>query len=363
LCKSSANPNPWHGSCCSINKENELSQKTRDFALWVVVLSWPLAAADGKAVKPSHVRVENARSEAGVLWREPRDIGSRNLYYGPGGEKDQPRGPFTFVEEDMNGTNPKYIVLGRDKVKWTVKLGLEARPETVAARLVWAAGYFANEDYFLQDLQVQGMPAHLKRGAKQVGPDGTMHAVRLKRHLDDEKDLGNWSWSNGPYTGTRELNGLRVMMALINNWDLKNVNTAIYGMKDGSGQEYMVSDLGASFGTTGLSFPFSQSKGDLKSYVHSKFIGRERPDYVDFRIPSRPSLIYIFDLPDFVRRVHMEKVTHHVPRADAEWIGHILAGLSANQIRDAFRAAGYTQEEINAFAQVVESRIAELNRL
>ena len=92
--------------------------------------------------------VETAvNSTAGaVLWRQPADIGTRNLFYGPGGEKDQPQGPFTFIEEDLNGTNPKYVVRDRNKVKWTVKLGMEARPETVASRLVWAVGYLTNED-------------------------------------------------------------------------------------------------------------------------------------------------------------------------------------------------------------------------
>ena len=48
-------------------------------------------------------------------------------------------------------------------VRWRVKLGPEARPETVATRLLWAPGYFANEDYFLRNLRVEDMKP-LKRG-------------------------------------------------------------------------------------------------------------------------------------------------------------------------------------------------------
>ena len=342
-----------------------MSRNMQGFALLaaISVLGFPLTAADGDGAKPVVKRVESARSEPGALWRDPADIKSRNLFYGPGGEKDQPHGPYTFDEEDLKGTNPKYIVRGPDKVKWTVKLGLEARPETAATRLVWAAGYSANEDYFLQEMQIKGMPAHVKRGAKEIGPEGTVHAVRLKRHLNDEKDLGTWSWLDGPYTGTRELNGLKVMMALINNWDLKDDNTAIYGMKDGGSQSYMVSDLGASFGAPGLSFPFKHSKDDLKAYEHSKFIRRANAEFVDFRTPSRPALIYMFRLPEFMMRVHLEQVTHRVPRADAEWMGQILSRLSEDQIRDAFRASGYSPDEIESFTKAVEGRIAELTRL
>src|SRR5579871_7060996 len=84
-----------------------------------------------------------------ILWREPSDISSRNLFYGPGGSAHSPHGRFTFVKEDLNGTNPKFVVRDSEGIKWKVKLGDEARPEIAATRLVWAAGYFANEDYFL----------------------------------------------------------------------------------------------------------------------------------------------------------------------------------------------------------------------
>ena len=219
---------------------------------------------------------------------------------GPAASKHQPHGPFKFVEEDLNGTNPKFVVRDRDKVKWTVKLGIEARPETVASRLVWAVGYFTNEDYFLQDLQVEGMPPHLKRGGNQIGPGGSMHAVRLKRHLEDQKKIGNWKWRDDALAGTRELNGLKVMMALINNWDLKDENNEVYGKKDGNEQVYMVSDLGRASEPPDCRFRSAALKGISTSYIHSKFIGKISAEYVDFRTPSRPALIYVFNLPRFI---------------------------------------------------------------
>src|SRR5579863_9440720 len=110
----------------------------------IAFLSLPLAGGDPAKGKSRRGSTENAQSASAILWREPTDIRSRNLFYGPGGEKHQPEGPFTFVEEDLNGTNPKYVVRDVHKIKWTVKLGMEARPETVATRLVWAPGYFAS---------------------------------------------------------------------------------------------------------------------------------------------------------------------------------------------------------------------------
>ena len=91
-----------------------------------------------------------------VLWRDPgADL---NLYYGAGGRDREPRGPFTFIKEDERGSSPKYTVRDAAGVKWKIKLGLEARPETAASRLVWAAGYFANEDYLVPSCVSTGFP-------------------------------------------------------------------------------------------------------------------------------------------------------------------------------------------------------------
>lgn len=330
----------------------------------LAALSVPVFGKDAKGSKSRGAKVESTRTGAAILWRDPADIPSRDLYFGPGGKQHQPpTTTFTFVEEDLNGTNPKFVVRDQDGVKWTIKPGEEARPETVATRLVWAAGYFANQDYFLPDLRVQDMPLPVKRGKKLIGADGSMQNVRLKRHLEGEKKIDNWSWRDSPFTGTRELNGLRVMMALINNWDLKDANNAVYQDQHSSERIYMVSDLGASFASTGHSFPHRRSKGDLDRYEHSKFIARMSPEYVDFRAPSRPSIMCSGRLISYFQRLHLEWIGKNIPRADARWMGEVLARLSSNQIRDAFRAGGYSPGEVEAFAKIVQDRIAELTGL
>ena len=116
----------------------------------------------------------------------------------------------------------------RTKKKWKAKLGIEAQPETVATRLLWAVGYFANENYYFPELKVEDLPPRLTRGQEFVGSASEVKGVRLQRHPADEKKAGNWSWHKNPFTGTRQFNGLRVMMALLNNWDLKDENNAIF---------------------------------------------------------------------------------------------------------------------------------------
>jgi hypothetical protein len=333
------------------------------FTVFCLSIAGPAKTA--KRSKAAREVAEITTQAPAVLWREPADISSRNLYYGPGGKAHQPRDEvYSFDKEDMDGSNPKFDVIDSSGVKWKVKLGEEARPETVASRLVWAVGYFTNEDYFMPVLRVKEMP-RLRRGRKLVTPDGIVYGVRLKRHLSGEKKLGEWQWMKNPFTGTRELNGLRVLMAVINNWDLKDENNDVYEVRAPQGPEllYVVKDLGSSFGTAGFGWTRRGSKGNLKAYTHSKFIRQATPEYVDFYVPARAALDHAPALHEFKMRLRMRWIGRHIPRTDARWMGDLLARLSAAQIRDAFRAAGYTPEQVEGFSRVVERRIAQLEEL
>jgi len=322
-----------------------------------LILCFLVVGGESK-VKPG-VPKEAPKSGA-VLWRDPVDITSRNLFYGPGGEAHIPNGTFTFESEDMSGTNPKFDVVDQDGVKWRVKLGPEARPETAASRFVWATGYFANEDYFMPVLHVEQMQ-RLHRGRNLVMPGNVVANVRLKRHLKDEKKIGIWTWHKDPFTGTREWNGLRVLMAIMNNWDLKDVNNSIYQTRSDPPEErYAVSDLGASFGPTGLNWML---KGNPAAYCSSKWIKSVSAEFIDFNVPSGPAMNYYIDFPELGRRMGLVWLGRHIPRQDARWMGDLLGRLSNQQIVDAFRAAGYSPLEVEELSTTFQHRIADLKKL
>ena len=324
----------------------------------------PTANAQNRYVAPGAAG-EITQPVLTELWREPKDIRSENLFYGPGGREHEPKGPFTFVKEDLDGTNPKYDVRDEEGVKWKIKLGAEARPETVASRFVWAIGFHADEDYFLPEVRVVGLPVRVHRGQKLIEAGGVMRNVRLKRE-EGEKKVDIWSWRNNPFVDTRELDGLRVMMAVINNWDLKDENNAIRDEKrkdDGDKRVYEVSDLGASFGTTGRGLSHTKSKGNLRAYTRSKFIKKERLETVDFNVPSRPAMVILFNPHEFFSRMGLRWIGRDIPRQNARWIGDLLGELSSDQIRDAFRSGGYEGQELDGFTTDFEQRIAELKKL
>jgi hypothetical protein len=295
-----------------------------------------------------------------VIWHPTVDVNQLNLLYGAGGKEDAltPGAKYKFKKEDMNGTSPKFDVEDDKGIKWRVKLGQEPRAETAATRLLFAAGYFVDEDYYVDELHVEGLPP-LKRGQSFVTDDGVVHGARLERRMKEVKKLGNWDWFKNPFVGTKEFNGLRVMVALVNDWDLKTINNSIYEVNDEA--EYAVSDVGATFGKTGD--PLHRSKSVLKDYEDSKFIDKVTTDFVDFVMHSRPPLFAAINIPNYEKRTHMQAVTKHVPRADAKWLGERLSQLTEEQIRDCFRAGGYTKEEVDGYSTVIQKRIAALKAL
>jgi hypothetical protein len=303
---------------------------------------------------------EHATKAPEVIWRNPGDMASLNLFYGAGGKQHapDPNGTFTFVKEDVQATSPKFDIEDQRGVQWRVKLGEEPQSETAATRFLWAAGYFVDEDYYLAELKVRGLVT-LHRGEKFVLADGTVHRARLERKRNEVKKAGSWDWFDNPFLNKRELNGLRVMMSLVNNWDLSEENNSIDEI-DGQ-RRYVVSDLGATFGNTGNSI--TRSKSEPKDYADSTFVQSTTSGFIDFVLHSRPFLLSAINVHNYRDRTRMEEVTKHIPRADAKWLGRRLSMLSRKQIRDGFRAGGYTQEQIELYTQVMRKRIAKLRAL
>jgi len=324
-----------------------------------------------KQEKPNKSAKEEKAAEysnwPAVLWHDPSEIAALDVVGGPGGRDKAPRADdqFTFVEEDLNGTSTKFYVKDSSGVPWLVKVGDEAKPETAAARFVWAMGYFADQDYYVEFLHVANMQK-LTHGHGHNKITSDIHGARLKRADVSGKKIANWSWFNNPFIGTREFNRLRALMAVINNWDLTTENNKIYPVN--AEREYVVSDLGASFGKTGspavhLPLPHA-TKGVLKDYANARLIRQTAADSVTFEMRTKgPFFERPFKRDYFRMYTCAEQVAANIPIADARWLGQQLSRLTPQQIRDIFRASGYSPEEVEGYAKAVEARIAQLRAL
>jgi len=295
------------------------------------------------------------------IWQASGATAALDLIYGAGGQAHAPGAAsvFTFVSDDPAATSPKFDVVDERGVEWKVKLGSESQSETAATRFLWAAGYLTDEDYYLADLRVQGLPVPLKRGQEFMSADGAVHGARMERKHAANTKLGDWDWFENPFVGNRELNGLRVMMSLLNSWDLKQVNNAIYVVN--GERHYVVSDVGATFGKTGNAM--TRTRGVPKDFEDSKFIDKVTPDFIDFVLNSRPLFLGAIAVSNYAERTKMEQITKHIPRADVQWLAQRLSVLTAGQIRDGFRAGGFDADEVEILARALGLRIAALGAL
>lgn len=305
-----------------------------------------------------------------VLWRNPGNISGRDLRYGPGSYRLAPQAPFTFIEEDKSGESPKFDVKDARGITWRVKLGPEAQSETVATRLVWAVGYFAEESYYFDRVQVHGLP-RLSRGREYVGRDTRMiYGARFEPRREEVERGPAWGWNDNPFKDTRELNGLKVLMILLNNFDARPANNRVFYVSNSAGRRearYTVSDLGATLGKAdGLGG--RRTKNNLKDFLSTRFVTGTEDEgrTVEFDYDTRPTKLGVFSIfyPPYYRgEVKKEKTMRGIPTEHARWIGSLLAQLSDEQLREAFRAASYNRTIMEGYVRALRDRINQLTRL
>src|SRR5262249_11010834 len=141
---------------------------------------------------------------------------------------------------------------------------------------------------------------------------------------------------------TRELNGLKTMMVLLNNWDTFKKNNRVLHVKDTDEANYTVTDLGATLGAVG-GFGRHRSKNNANDFERRRFIskvenGKVKFDY-DLKL-KKFGLISVIYPPYFFRQRKATNAMQHIPVEHARWIGSQLAQLSDDQLGDTFRAAG-----------------------
>ena len=147
------------------------------FRRWTLVIAALVISC--AAIAPAQNPAKDSSSDAPAIWHDPGDIKSKDLLNGPGGEKHHPQLPVKFLKEDKHGQNSKFDVEDENGAKWKAKLGIEAQPEVVATRLLWAIGYFTNDNYYVPNLEVKELPAHLHRGQGHVISPGHLDGARL----------------------------------------------------------------------------------------------------------------------------------------------------------------------------------------
>jgi len=297
--------------------------------LLMLVLAFSAAAQDDKKKDKDG---KKPLTGTPVMWKDPTDLESRNLILGAGGEDMKPDiSKVTFIEQKTGGFSTKYRVRDGKGNEWIAKVGKEAQTDTAANRLVWALGYETEIAYLIPHLKIEGK--------------GEYDNVRMEARPANVKRAGNWMWANNPFMDKPEFKGLKILMVMLNNWDMKDDNNEILatrGDTTGEGElRYIISDLGGTFGKTGGFM--SRSRNKPSDYVKADFIKKVNGDVIDFNYNGKN-----------------QKLFEGITLADARWLSDLLKRLSDEQIKDAFRSANYSPEEVNQLAGAFKDRINQL---
>jgi hypothetical protein len=345
----------------SFNKSNAiLAMLKSSVAVFIIAALGAGYAAERASATPTRrepVRASaTAEDQAPVLWRDPGEIDKLDFTNGPGGAQGRPEPPFRLVSESLAGSTPKIRVVDSKGVEWMVKFGEEVRSQTFASRLAWALGYFALPIYFIPNGRIDGVTP-LKRAAKYVKPDGRFTDASFEVYVDSSVrwlgDERSWSWTTNPFVGTHPLNGLKIVLMLLSDWDNKDArdlkhgsNTVILLYPDGEAR-YLVIDWGGSMGAWGGYL--SRSKWNCKGF--------EQQTHDLVRAVHDGVLQWGYSgqhTDDFIKDIHAE---------DARWLLTYLDHISDSQLHDALLASGATPFDAQCFGDALRKRIVALQTL
>jgi len=273
-----------------------------------------------------------------ILW-ENVDTASLDLFNGPGGTAMRPDiSRIEFIKEETQGHNKKFRIKDAKGQIWVAKLGSEAQPETSAVRLLHGLGYKTEVNYLVPELTIPGK--------------GTHKNVRLEARPENIERLDEWKWKENPFIGTNELQGLKIMMVFLTNWDLLDLQNKVLRVDNNRTVEhhFIISDLGATFGKLGNNnlpflFRLGRKTNDPGTWYESGFVSKVEDGMIDFDFKGKG-------------RGLMEDISVE----NGRWIAGRLAMLSDKQLDDAFRAANYSPDEVKLLRHGVRERTAELEK-
>ena len=302
----------------------------RSFVVAASILAVITACASRTMVKSSGPQ----KAAIAELWSAP--TAPRSLLHGVGGPElaPPPDVKYKVIAIKVGGFSDGYTVVGPEKREWSAKLPPEASTEVVASRILWAVGFHQPPIYFLREWQAEGSDlSNPQLPARFREKDPSLHGLTSE---------GDWSYYENPFVGTKELNGLLMLHALLGNSDLKDSNNTLYTLKrphEGAARWYVSRDVGHTFGRTGV---IGAPRGHIEVFEKAPFIVGVANGFVQF---------------DF-KGLHRE-LFRQIPVADVRWMCEQLNKLTDEQWRDAFRAGGYEPGLADRFIRALKKKIAE----
>ena len=309
----------------------------RTINIAIVALSVTIGAACAGVKVPK--AATSPKPPAASMWIEPTNLAGRDLYYGPWGKEHapDPNGVYTLVELKHTGVNLGMTVKDDKGREWSVKqpypggLDSEAPVEVTLSRLLSAVGYHQPPIYFLRAFTLKD------DFGKRVEVGG-----RFRLKDDKMKETGAWKWEDNPFVGSKEYQGLIVLLTMFNSTDLKNSNNSLYEFRDGDlvKQFYLARDLGAALGDTNRIAP---RKNDPDSFEKEPYILGVSNGHVQFAYNG------------WYKNLTIDRITPE----EVAWASELLGSLTDKQWADAFRAGGYEPAVARRFIAKLKEKVEQ----
>jgi hypothetical protein len=314
--------------------ESALTPATRRHVfVWIACATAVLATGCQRTIRSTLPGPPGA-AQIAELWVEPER--GRDLFHGVGGKRlaPDPAARYTVIEIKRGGFSRGYTVVGPDGREWSVKFPPEAPTEIVASRIHWGIGYHQPPVYYLQQWT-----------AKDATSPNPQLPARFREKKPDFHGLDSevpWSYYENPFVGTRQLNALLALQAMLGNSDLKDDNNALYELQrevEGAKRWYVARDLGHTFGRTGV---LEAPRGDINVFEQTPFVRGVANGKVRFEYRGRHKELFA-----------------DIGVADVRWLCTRLAALTDAQWQDAFRAGGYDKPLADRFIRRLKQKIEE----
>jgi hypothetical protein len=292
-----------------------------------------------------------------LIWTDPKPLTVADWTWGPGGPARAPQPPFRFIRENLGGTNPKIDVADGQGALWTVKFGGEVHAETFMSRFLYALGYHAEPVYYVPEGVILGANG-LKRSKPFLSRAGKFRRARFKRCDENGMvyaDEIEWAWNANPFLGSRELNGLKIVMMLASNWDGKDArdrggsNTAVFVQPSSRPKAYIYSftDWGSTLGTWGGFF--QRGRWDPAGYERQTkhFVQGLRNGTIVWGYTGK----------------HKRDIVDGITTEDVLWLTPYLHRITDEDLRTGLVASGANAADAERFSRSIRNRIAQLDSI
>jgi len=332
-------------------------------------------------------------------WYEHRVTGGERLSpdeirRGPPGEPPSSSGPLTVVDGKLDGVTPGFTVEDRRGNRYLLKFdppaypGLTSGADAVASRLFWAAGYHVPHDAVIdldpdrlvleEDVTVETAEgdrpltcADIETALERTGrrPDGTVRALaslfvpgtpkgpfRFEGTREDDPN------DYYPHEHRRELRGLWVLSAWLNNVDLRVTNTLDTFIEPTGYLRHYLIDFGTTLGS-GAIRPLNPREGMEYAFDPGPFFARWATlglyrvgwEGVD-GTPIHPSLGWFsaerFD-PGAWKPFTGNASFRNLTARDGYWGAKRVAALSPEHVRAAVAAGRYPAEAADTLEDIL----------